>query len=52
VRKRFSLGESLTARDAKAPDLDSVLTLPGPTNNGPTRRLMALPYAPSPQTAD
>jgi phospholipase C len=51
VRKRFNLGDSLTARDARAPDLDSVLTLPGPTNKGPTRRLMALPYAPSPQTA-
>lgn len=50
VRKRFQLGAPLTARDAKAPDLDNVLTLPGPTNRGPTR-LKALPYVPSPKTA-
>jgi hypothetical protein len=40
----------LTARDAGAPDLDSVLTLPRLTNLGPLR-LKALPYAPSPATA-
>ena len=50
VRKRFGLSEALTARDAQAPDLDSVLTLPRPTNLGPLR-LKALPYAPSPATA-
>jgi hypothetical protein len=50
VRKRFGISEALTARDAQAPDLDSVLTLPRPTNLGPLR-LKALPYAPSPATA-
>ena len=47
---RPPLSEALTARDAQAPDLDSVLTLPRPTNLGPLR-LKALPYAPSPATA-
>ena len=50
VRKRFGISGALTARDAQAPDLDSVLTLPRPTNLGPSR-LKALPYAPSPATA-
>ena len=50
VRKRFGISGALTARDAQAPDLDSVLTLPRPTNLGPLR-LKALPYAPSPATA-
>jgi phospholipase C len=50
VRNRFGISEPLTARDAQAPDLDSVLTLPRPTNLGPLR-LKALPYAPSPATA-
>jgi phospholipase C len=50
VRKRFGISGTLTARDAQALDLDSVLTLPGPTNLGPLR-LKALPYAPSPATA-
>jgi phospholipase C len=50
VRKRFGISEALTARDAQAPDLDSVLILPRPTNLGPLR-LKALPYAPSPATA-
>jgi len=50
VRKRFGISGALTARDAQAPDLDSVLTLPRPTNLGPLR-LKALPYAPTPATA-
>ena len=50
VRKRFGISETLTARDAQAPDLDSVLTLPRPTNLGPLR-LRALPYAPASATA-
>jgi phospholipase C len=50
VRKRFGISGALTAHDAQAPDLDSVLTLPRPTNLGPLR-LKALPYAPSPATA-
>jgi phospholipase C len=50
VRNRFGISKALTARDARAPDLDSVLTLPRPTNLGPLR-LRALPYAPSPTTA-
>src|SRR6516165_4517336 len=50
VRKRFGISGALTARDAQAPDLDSVLTLPRPTNLGPLR-LKALPYPPSPTTA-
>jgi phospholipase C len=49
VRKRF-ITAALTARDAQAPDLDSVLALPQPTNLGPVR-LKALPYAPSPPMA-
>jgi phospholipase C len=50
VRKRFGISQALTARDAQAPDLDSVLSLPRPSNLGPLR-LKALPYAPSPETA-
>ena len=50
VRKRLGISGALTARDAQAPDLDSVLTLRRPTNLGPLR-LKALPYAPSPATA-
>jgi phospholipase C len=49
VRKRFGT-QPLTPRDSAAPDLDSVLSLPGPTNLGP-RQLKALPYAPAPVTA-
>jgi phospholipase C len=51
LRKRFDLGEPLTARDAGAPDLDDVLALPEPTNPGPPLPLRALPYASNPQTA-
>jgi phospholipase C len=50
VRKRFGLSPSLTKRDAAAPDLDNLLSLPKPTNLGPSR-VKALPYAPSPTTA-
>jgi phospholipase C len=50
LRKRFGITQALTPRDAQAPDLDSVLTLPRPSNLGPLR-LKALPYAPSPETA-
>jgi phospholipase C len=50
VRKRFGLSSALTARDAAAPDLDGLLSLPKPTNLGPLR-VKALPYAPSPTTA-
>ncbi|HVH82510.1 MAG TPA: alkaline phosphatase family protein, partial [Stellaceae bacterium] len=35
VRKCFDLGGPMTARDAAAPDLDPVLELDGPTNDGP-----------------
>lgn len=49
LRKRFDL-KSLTARDEKAPDLDSVLVLPTPDNRGPPR-VKALLYTPTPQTA-
>ena len=50
VRKRFGLDSALTARDSAAPDLDSLLSMPKPTNLGPLR-VKALPYAPSPTTA-
>src|SRR5262249_15953851 len=50
VRKRFGLSGALTARDAQAPDFDSVLTLPHPPNLAPLR-LKPFPYAPSPGTA-
>lgn len=50
VRKRFGIRQALTARDARAPDLESLLSMPKPTNLGPLR-LKALPYAPSPATA-
>ena len=51
LRKRFpQLGRPLTARDAAAPDLESVLALPKPDNRGPPR-IKALPYAPAAQTA-
>ena len=50
LRNRFRLGAPLTARDAQAPDLDNVLSLPKPTNRGPVR-LKALPYASSPKAA-
>ena len=49
VHKRFGT-QALTARDTQAPDVDSVLTLPRPSNLGPLR-LKALPYGPSPETA-
>jgi phospholipase C len=32
VRKRFGISQALTTRDAQAPDLDSLLTLPRPSN--------------------
>ncbi len=35
LRKRFVLGDPLSARDAAAPDLEGVLNLEGPTNLGP-----------------
>jgi phospholipase C len=35
LRKLFSLGAPLTARDAAAPDLTHALSLPEPTNDGP-----------------
>ena len=48
LRKRFpELGESLTDRDAAAPDLAAVLDLATPDNLGP-ERLQALPYVVSP----
>ncbi len=47
LRKRFSLGDPLSDRDASAPDLAAALTLPEPSNHGPDR-IEALPYAPSP----
>jgi len=51
LRKRFpALGPPLTDRDAAAPDLDAVLSLPSPSNNGPDF-VKALPYAPLPQAA-
>ena len=37
LRRRFSLGEKLSNRDAVAPTLDSVLNLEQPTNIGPER---------------
>ena len=51
VRKRFNITAPLTERDDRAPDLDSVLTLPTPTNNGPSLPPKALPYTPSPRAA-
>lgn len=51
LRKRFpELGPPLTDRDAAAPDLDAVLSLPTPSNDGPDS-VKALPYAPLPQAA-
>lgn len=51
LRKRFpNLGPPLTGRDKAAPDLDAVLTLPTPSNNGPDS-VKALPYAAPPQAA-
>jgi phospholipase C len=48
LRARFpQLGPALTDRDAAAPDLSTALTLPAPTNLGPTR-VNALPFAASP----
>jgi phospholipase C len=47
LRKRFSLGPALTARDAGAPDLAGALKLPTPTNLGP-QRLEALPFVATP----
>lgn len=48
LRKCFRLGGPLTARDAAAPDLDDVLDLEGPTNNGP-ETIDALDYSPTQQ---
>jgi phospholipase C len=51
LRKRFpALGAALTGRDAVAPDLDGVLTLPTPSNDGPAS-IKALPFATSTQAA-
>lgn len=51
LRKRFQqLGGPLTGRDATAPDLESVLRLVSPDNQGPPK-LTPLPYAPDPTTA-
>jgi phospholipase C len=50
LRKRFALGGSLSGRDAVAPDLDDVLSLPTPSNNGP-ESIQALQYTPSVQVA-
>jgi len=47
VRKCFNLGPALTRRDAVAPDLESVLTLDEPTNNGP-QSVTPLPYVVTP----
>ena len=44
------LGGPLTGRDATAPDLESVLSLVSPDNQGPPK-LTPLPYAPDPTTA-
>lgn len=43
IRKCFNLGGPLTNRDAVAPDLESVLNLDNPTNDGPAS-LTPLPY--------
>jgi phospholipase C len=51
LRRRFpQLGGPLSGRDATAPDLESVMTLPGPDNQGPAK-LTPLPYAPDPAVA-
>ncbi|HET9389968.1 MAG TPA: alkaline phosphatase family protein [Steroidobacteraceae bacterium] len=47
LRKRFDLGDALTARDASAPDLSGVLSLQTPDNLGPPR-VDAEPYSASP----
>jgi phospholipase C len=47
LRERFPTTPKLTARDAAAPTLSAVLSLPGPTNNGPLT-VTALPYVASP----
>ncbi len=47
VRKRFGLGAPLSERDAVAPDLDDVLSLPQPSNLGPPS-VAAHPYVPTP----
>jgi phospholipase C len=47
LRKRWSLGDALTGRDAVSPDLDAALSLSEPTNLGP-ERAEALPYNQSP----
>lgn len=47
LRRRFNLGAPLSNRDAVAPDLECALTLPNPTNLGPTH-VEALHYVPSP----
>ena len=47
LRKRWSLGDALTGRDAVSPDLDAALSLSEPTNLGP-ERVEALPYNQSP----
>ncbi|WP_051229214.1 alkaline phosphatase family protein [Paludibacterium yongneupense] len=46
LRKRFGLGQPLSRRDAVAPDLECVLTLDGPDNQGP-EHVEANPYVPS-----
>jgi phospholipase C len=47
LRTRFALGSPLTKRDAVAPSIGAVLTLPAPSNNGPAS-VSALSYVPSP----
>lgn len=48
LRKCFpEIGAPLTLRDAAAPDLSSALTLPLPTNMGPSS-VTALPFTPTP----
>ena len=43
IRKCFNLGGALTNRDAVAPDLESVLNLDSPSNDGP-EKVTPLPY--------
>lgn len=47
VRQRFSLGAPLSQREAEAPDVGGVLSLPSPDNIGPAQ-LAALPYVATP----
>jgi phospholipase C len=47
LRERFGIAKPLTNRDAVAPHLGAVLSLPQPSNNGPGT-ISALPYVASP----